>query len=439
MSKEIHAAVHREEQLDLLSYIVMLALLMAAGMFLYSITTGVTTVGVMANRYVHITTSGLTLMLIIYLFDQHGRQRNRILHINADLEAAKDDLQAAHDRLQFSYRAAELMSSLTEEQGLHHVLDESLGYFRADAAAVIGDDIDLVTRDDTTGSDAERILMRVALDAVRTGKQLARNDEDTGSVIAFPLRVQGSLRSVYCLWRTNGEFSNGQLEGLRLVGRIIEMTLENQQLLGDTKTRLDGTISALQGLVELRQPGYTGKAGRITERSVNIGILMGMNNQELSDLRIAAALHDVGMLKVPSSILNAQRKLTPAELAVIRRHAAAGASIASDAHLGAAVQSAILTHHERLDGLGYPDRLSGDRIPLMARIIGAVDVYESMIAARPYREALTPDQALRQLKQAAGIRYDAQVISSLEATLGKTTSTDPSCADDLDLMLAQMT
>lgn len=419
MSKEIKAAMAREGQLDLLAYVIILALLCAAALFLFSLRSGAHATGPLGDEYVRITVAGLLLMLVLYLLDQHNRLRRRILQVHGDLEDAEARLRLAHDRLQFSYRAAELMSSLTEKHGLHRVLEESLVYFSADAAAVVGDDIDLVTAEGADAGEAQRVLMRLALDAVRSGEPIGRADEELGDLLAVPLRVQGSLRSVCCLWRRDSAFDEGQLEGLRLVARVIEMTLENQQLLDATNSRLEGTIAALQGLVEVRLPGYTGEAGRIADRSVDIGILLGMDDQQLADLRIAASLHDVGMLKVPSSILNAQRPLTTAEQAVVRRHAAAGAGIACDAHLSPAVQTAILSHHERLDGSGYPAGLTGARVPTMARIIAVVDAYEAMLMARPYREAFTSFEAVRRLQRDAGTRYDPAMVDALLVTLGK--------------------
>jgi diguanylate cyclase (GGDEF)-like protein/putative nucleotidyltransferase with HDIG domain len=130
-------------------------------------------------------------------------------------------------------------------------------------------------------------------------------------------------------------------------------------------------------------------------------------------VRLAGLLHDVGKVAVPDAILTKPGPLDAAELEVMRHHAAVGAEIVSRIGGLADTAAAVRHHHERVDGRGYPDGLAGDGIPLEARIIGAVDTYSAMIEHRVYRPALTVDEALAELRRAAGSQLDPAVAAAL--------------------------
>jgi HD-GYP domain-containing protein (c-di-GMP phosphodiesterase class II) len=135
-----------------------------------------------------------------------------------------------------------------------------------------------------------------------------------------------------------------------------------------------------------------------------------MREDETSDVRLAAMLQDIGMLEVPEAILNAPRNLTTQELEEVRKHAQNGANLARIANFGTIVQDGVQSHHERLDGSGYPRGLSGEDIPLVARILAVCDSYVAMTSDRPHRPKLNPIAALNELRSGAGTIYDARVV-----------------------------
>jgi len=422
MARDIDRVIKREVHLNALSYTMIVALIVVAGVLLYSLLANlhVPDFWLLNNDVFRTVVTGLLLMLILYMVDEHNRLRAELRDIHSDLEAANVEIQAAYERLAFAHRTAEIMSSLTEDHGLEQVLRESARHFEADAAAVVGDEVTLFTQENVDDEAAQKAVMRVALDAVRAGKSLALTDSvDGSSALAVPLRVQGQLRSVCALWRAEGAFSADKLEGLQLVGRIIEMSIENRQLLDGLRDQLKGTIEALAHLVELRQPDYVHHTMRMSDHAVGIGLQLGLSEHELRDLRLACVLHDVGMLEVPAEILTARRPLTAEETMLVRRHPVAGANIAKTAHFSVAVQQAILSHHERLDGSGYPAGLAGEQIPIAARIVAVADAYNAMLSDRPYRPALSPDQAVREVVKGAGTAFDPRVVSALLTVLGR--------------------
>jgi HD-GYP domain-containing protein (c-di-GMP phosphodiesterase class II) len=254
-------------------------------------------------------------------------------------------------------------------------------------------------------------VLHAALETVRAGAPLTVSIGDGGSVaIAVPLRIQGALKSVVALWRSGSGFSADELEGLGLVARIIELGIENRMLLDEARSQLSGSLRAMVDLVEHRRPNYIPHTTQVADCAVMMGKAMGMRETEVADLRIAAMLQDVGMLEVPESIINAPRGLTGEEVAEVRQHPAKGAALVKTANFDVAVQHAVLFHHERLDGSGYPQGLTGDQIPLAARILAIADSYVAMISDRPHRPKMTPIAALNELRAGAGTAYDPRVV-----------------------------
>lgn len=414
MSNDVQRLLKREGQLNALSYVVILALLGVAGLLTFMITSGINLPGdwwLLQNDIFRVLSTGLLLMVILYLIDQHRRMRTALLESHSALEAAQDNIHAAYDRLAFSHHAAEVMTSLAEEDGLRRLLIDSLAHFEADAAAVVGDDITLIAFDGFDTPATHQAVLAAALETVRAGTPLSIGTQEDGSTaIAVPLRIKGQLKSVVCLWRQHGEFPQDQLDGLGLVARIIELSMENRLLLQETKSQLQGTLRAMVDLVERRRPNYTPHSTLVSRFAQAVGHSMGMREDELEDLCLASMLQDVGMLQVPEAILYAPRHLTADEQMQIRQHAQKGADLAKMASFSRAVQQAILCHHERLDGTGYPGSLKGEDIPVAARVLAVCDAYVAMTSSRPHRARMSSLDALAELRAGSGTKFDPRIV-----------------------------
>jgi len=177
----------------------------------------------------------------------------------------------------------------------------------------------------------------------------------------------------------------------------------------------DGTVLTLLEALSLRGPELSVHVGGVGSLAVETGRMLGLRRDELDELARAAQLHDVGKLAVPDEILFKQGPLDEREWAFVRQHTLVGERIlrASPAlrNVGAIVRST----HERWDGTGYPDGLAGEEIPLPARIIATCDAYDAMTSTRPYRAALTPQEALAELMRFAGTQFDPTVVRVLSA------------------------
>jgi len=177
------------------------------------------------------------------------------------------------------------------------------------------------------------------------------------------------------------------------------------------------TIGALAEAVDKRDPFTSKHSQNVRMISVDIGREMRVTAAELEALEWGGLLHDVGKIGVPDNILLKQERLTREERMVMNAHPVLGAEIIAPVNRLAAELPIIRHHHEWFNGSGYPDRLMGDEIPRLARILHVADAFEAMTAARPYRMTpLTNEQALSELRKFAGIQFDPVVVDAFVRT-----------------------
>ncbi|CAN5359337.1 hypothetical protein BH10ACI2_BH10ACI2_22490 [soil metagenome] len=173
------------------------------------------------------------------------------------------------------------------------------------------------------------------------------------------------------------------------------------------------TVEALATAIDARDQVGVGHVRRTQIYAVGLGRLLGLSESDISALRTGALLHDIGKLAIPDHILNKPDRLTPAELEKTKIHPQVGASILEKVGFKDPVVPTVKYHHERWDGTGYPEGLSGEQIPLTARILCVADAFDTIRGARPYRAAV-PREKARQIVQAeAGSRFDPGVVRTL--------------------------
>ena len=186
-----------------------------------------------------------------------------------------------------------------------------------------------------------------------------------------------------------------------------EINRQAEQLL----RTVEGAVRAMSQVVETRDPYTAGHERRVAELAIAIAAEMGMSAADLDGLRMAGLIHDVGKIAVPAEILSRPGRLSDVELSLIKEHPQAGYDILKAIEFRRPVAEIVLQHHERLDGSGYPQELRGEQISLEARILAVADVVEAMSSHRPYRAALGMEAALAEVRERAGVKYDADVVS----------------------------
>lgn len=170
------------------------------------------------------------------------------------------------------------------------------------------------------------------------------------------------------------------------------------------------TLKVLNRILGARDP-YTRKhSKKVSEYAVKIARELGLSADEQEVMREAALLHDIGKVGIAESILNKPSKLNPQEWAEVKKHTQIGEGFLEPIQVLHIEQSMIRHHHERYDGKGYPDHLKGEEIPLYARILSVADAYEAMVSPRPYRKALSPLEAIKELRKCSGTQFDPHIV-----------------------------
>lgn len=185
-----------------------------------------------------------------------------------------------------------------------------------------------------------------------------------------------------------------------------------QESLFRLQSILEGTVQALSHAMEMRDPYTAGHQRRVTRLACAVHDRIAPRDVPREGLRIAGLLHDLGKLAIPAEILAKPSRLTPVEFALVQRHSELAWEILQGVDFPWPVADIVRQHHERMDGSGYPDRLTGDAICLEARILGVCDVIEAMASHRPYRPALGIDAALAEAERGRGRLYDAAVVDA---------------------------
>ena len=246
--------------------------------------------------------------------------------------------------------------------------------------------------------------------------------------LLVPLKHNDNLAGLLLL-SSKGTFqpySNEERRLLKMVGDDVAASIDNASLYENIKQKqsdmekaMDGVIHAVSLVVESRDPYTAGHQRRVAELARSIAKMMGLSEWQVMGVYVAGLLHDVGKVAVPVEILNKSGKISQYEYSIIKSHSQVGYEILNKINFPWPVTTAILQHHERLDGSGYPAGVSGREIIIEARILGVADVVEAMSSHRPYRPALGLVTALGEIAAKSGVLYDPQVVDACLALLQK--------------------
>lgn len=171
-------------------------------------------------------------------------------------------------------------------------------------------------------------------------------------------------------------------------------------------------ITALKRQLELKSIETANHSSRMVEMAEKVGKYMMLNTSLMEELLMAVEMHDIGMVSIDNQLLDKPTRLTDAELKEIRKHTEIGYHLLVASPNMAGIAEYVLSHHENYDGTGYPQGLKESEIPMLSRLISVIDSYEAMTHRRPYREALTHEQALEELMSLAGSKYDPEIVKS---------------------------
>jgi PAS domain S-box-containing protein len=258
---------------------------------------------------------------------------------------------------------------------------------------------------------------------------LVSNLTQIQSVAAVPLINKGEVLGIIILgerrrWERN-PLSEGQIALCEAIGHQAAIAVENARLFHALKVANLDTIKALGGALETKDLATKGHSDRTVALALSVARRLGLSEQEREWTQYSAILHDIGKIGIPESILNKPAKLTGEEYEIMKRHPLLGCEIVSQIDFLKPIVPFVRADHERWDGRGYPDGLKGEEIPLIARIVAAVDAYDAMTSDRVYRKALEKAYAVRELERCAGTQFDPKVVEALLDLVGTDESDGP--------------
>ena len=249
-------------------------------------------------------------------------------------------------------------------------------------------------------------------------REIDREIRDRGSIKDYEaafLRSDGE--GVTCLISSTERLaSDGTVREYQMIVKDITRQKHDQQKLEKTlemlRGNLNGVIRLVAQVVEKRDPYTAGHQRRVTELARTIAQQMNLPGSQIDAIRMAGSIHDVGKISIPAEILNKPGHLSEIEMSILRSHSRIGYDILKEIDWPYPVPEIVFQHHERMDGSGYPQGLSGQDILTEARILGVADVVESMNSFRPYRPALGIQKAHEEISKNSGILYDADVVDA---------------------------
>lgn len=252
------------------------------------------------------------------------------------------------------------------------------------------------------------IIMLTAFSDLDTGMKAIR--QGAADYLAKPVRKSDLLT---CVDRV---ISNSQLnqEEAATQSEYIAYQKELEQKLHDAYTSLKNTtlatLEAFSETIEQKDTYTKGHCNRVRTISVQMGKKLHLTHEQLMVLEGGSILHDIGKIGIPERILNKPDSLTQQEFEMIKMHPIAGERIINHIELFSSYQPIIRSHHERIDGKGYPDGLQGDKIPLVVRIVTLADSYDAMTTSRAYRSAMPIETAVEELKRCSGTQFDSDLV-----------------------------
>jgi HD-GYP domain-containing protein (c-di-GMP phosphodiesterase class II) len=372
---------------------------------------------------------GVALALVV------ARSRRRALAYKQALESTQRRAEVQTARLNMLCRVLPNVASLvkgSEESWQGSILDDTAALLWADGASFWA----YTERERALELRAARGLesqakvqpIRIDIDdgplaqAAKSRLVMTRNENEIvsepTSVLAVPLIVTGELIGVYRFVRKGGEplsVRDGDLAHMFL--RHLALALENKSMVANREKFYLELVQTLADILDSRDASSLGQTKRARRLARSIGQELEMPEEFIYYLEFAALMHDIGKIAIDEHLLRKPGKLTEQEMEIVKKHPELGYKILAPVSMLAPVAPMVLYHQEWFNGKGYPEGLSGEEIPLGARIVAILDAWCAMTSARPWRGAMSKEEAIKEIVKGAGSQFDPRVVEAFLAVL----------------------
>jgi putative nucleotidyltransferase with HDIG domain len=270
-------------------------------------------------------------------------------------------------------------------------------------------------------SRGESILCHSAADDPELAIAQSINEGAMDSVLCVLLRTPRKRLGVLHLDRnpTQERFSAADLQLADALAASVSAGIESAQLIRRQRDLFLNTITMLAQAIELKDPYTGGHTARVTAYSLLLAEELKVSPEEMELVRIGTPLHDIGKIGIDDAILRKPDRLTAEEFEVMKLHTVKGDEILATCPDLRHVRPIVRSHHERWDGRGYPDGLSGDNIHPLARIVAVADAFDAMTSDRPYRKGMAPEVAFAEVERQSGLQFDPRCAAGFLAIRGR--------------------
>jgi diguanylate cyclase (GGDEF)-like protein len=262
---------------------------------------------------------------------------------------------------------------------------------------------------------AGRVLERdetIREDSPRHGQGDANADGEIQNLVAIPIYIQDRFSGVVVCANRDGGFEDLDDDVLLALGDHAGAVLDNSRLHGELRGAYLGTVRVLAEAIQAKDPFLRGHSEEVSRYVAAVADKLGVETRRREELVFGSLLHDVGKIGISERILLKPAALTPEERTLIELHPRIGYRLIEQVPALRPIAPAVLHHHERYDGGGYPEGLAGEDIPLEARIICVADSFSAMTAERPYRGRMSLEEACAELERCSGTQFDPRVVEA---------------------------
>jgi putative nucleotidyltransferase with HDIG domain len=347
-------------------------------------------------------------------------EQARLFHISKEIDEihSSDDLYPRIVHLASSLESVEKVSFFMVPQDRSSLVGMANCGWKPDDCWPQKIELSEERRRELLGNGASHVI--IGPDEIQSSFE---NAPQTDMVLScWPMRIRGEPFGLLMAFHKDGNRSRPSEETRLLDFLIIKASLavENMALYESLISNFYGILKSLVNALEARDL-YTGKhSERVTRYATEAAGILGCSGAQLESMQTAGYLHDIGKIGIRDSILNKLGPLSTDEYEIVKKHPSIGDSIVSELGLSPEERSIIRHHHERWDGAGYPDGLSGEQIPLLARILSVADAFDAMTSKRAYRNAMSRDQSLAELLKNRGKQFDPFALDAFLEVVEKT-------------------